>query len=258
MKNTLFIFLFSTLAFSDLSYSQDSVIHELQFEVNRVYPMISITNEELNEVNVIADLNNDLNKLELYYKPSWVREYISVEVFASHNGSKKKASSKNDTFTDEQKKLMKMADPASDISVHIQYIPENSLSQNEPRKLDFTFPIEPESEAKYTGGKQPLHQYLKEKVMDNIPAGSFVNYDLTAVKFTVNEAGEIVNAHIFESPYQTYKNEKVNQLLLEAVRNMPCWKPAAYANGLNVKQEFVLTVGNMQSCLIPVLNIHRD
>ncbi|MFT4667667.1 MAG: hypothetical protein ACI9XB_004640 [Gammaproteobacteria bacterium] len=55
--------------------------------------------------------------------------------------------------------------------------------------------------------------------------------------------------------YNSSIDENVNELLLETIQNMPCWKPAEYANGLKVKQEFVLTVGNMESCVVNLLNI---
>jgi len=45
---------------------------------------------------------------------------------------------------------------------------------------------------------------------------------------------------------------------LETIQKMPCWKPAKYANGTTVKQDFVLTVGNMENCIMPMLNISRD
>lgn len=46
--------------------------------------------------------------------------------------------------------------------------------------------------------------------------------------------------------------------MAEAIRNMPSWKPAGYSNGISVKQDFVLTVGNMESCVVSLLNIRRD
>ena len=91
--------------------------------------------------------------------------------------------------------------------------------------------------------------------MDKIPDGSFIGYDLAAVKFTINEEGKITDAHIFGSEYQTSKNEKIDELLLETICNMSTWKPAEYANGTKVKQEFVLTVGNLENCMINLFNI---
>ncbi|MFM9949805.1 MAG: energy transducer TonB [Saprospiraceae bacterium] len=258
MKNTwnnLIALLFITLAFHYPGSSQGSLTNELKFEVNRVNPPVSITKEKLKKANTLIELNNEANDLDLYFKPSWIRAYISVEVSASCKGKKRKAVSKNDALSQEQKDIMNMADAGTGISVQIQYIPENTLTHNDVKDLNFTFTVDPENEAKYSGGQQKLNQYLMEHAISKIPDGSFKNYDLTAIKFTINEAGEIINAHVFESVYQSYKNEKVNKLLLEAVRSMPCWEPAKFSNGIKVKQDFVLTVGNMESCVINLLNI---
>ncbi len=258
IHNKLIVLLFIALAFPYLGSSQDSFNDELQYEVNRINLPISIKKERLNEANTITDLNNETNDLNLYYKSSWVREYISVEVLTSYKGGLRKAVSKSDAFSQEQKDIMNMADVGTGISIKIQYIPENTLTHNDIKELDFTFTVLPESEAKYPGGQQQLKQYLKENAIDKIPDGSFKNYDLTSIKFTINEEGQISDAHVFSSVYQTSKNEKIDKLLLETIRNMPCWEPAEYANGVKVKQEFALTVGNMESCVINLLNIRRD
>ena len=256
MKNSILtLFLLHLAVFG---YSQDSVTNELGFNVNRVYPYISISEDKLKEAHTILDFKNQVRDNNLEYNPSWVKEYISVEILTSYKGEIKKAGSKNDTLSQEQKDIMMMADTGSDISVKIQYIPENTLTHNDPKELNFTFTVDPASEAKYPGGQQQLEKYLKEKAIDKIPDASFENYDLAAVKFTISEEGEIIDAHIFDSAYQTYKNEKINGLLLETIRNMPCWKPAEYTNGSKVKQGFVLTVGNMSSCVVNLLNISRE
>ena len=90
--------------------------------------------------------------------------YISVEILTSYKGGIRKAVSKNDTLRQEQKDIMNMADLGTDISVKVQYIPDNTLKHNDPKEI----------------------------------------------------------------------------------------------NGIKVKQEFVLTVGNMESCVIPLLNIRQD
>ncbi len=251
IQNNLFVLLFIALTFPYLGSSQDSLTNELQCEVNRSYPSLSITKDQLNEARSLIDLNER-------YKPSWVREYLSVEILTSHKEKTRKAVSKNDTLSQEQKDIMNMAEVGTDISVMVRYIPENTLKNNDAKEMNFAFTVEPENSATFPGGPQQLKQYLKEKAIDKIPDGSFQNYDLAAVKFTINEEGHIVDAHIFGSEYQTSKNEKIDELLLETICNMPSWKPAEYSNGIKVKQDFVLTVGNMESCVVPLLNIRRN
>lgn len=250
MKNIhyqLIILLLIALAFPQLGTSQDDSTFELDYQVNRIYPPLSITKEKLNEAETLTDINK-------YYKPSWVKEYISVEVLANCEGLIRKATSKTGTFSQAQKDIMKAADEGTDISVNVRYIPDNVLKYNDAKELPFTFTVEPESEASYPGGEQQLNQYLKENTRDKISDTVFNIYHLTAVKFTINETGQIIDTHILESS----KDEQTDQLLLEAINNMPSWKPATYANGMKAKQEFVLTAGDHRSCVINLLNIRRN
>lgn len=247
IPNKLIILLFITLSFPHFGFSQEPSSHELRFEVNKAYPSISISKEQLNKALTLIDLNT-------YYDSAWVKEYISVEVLASFEGKIKKIKGKNDTLSLEQQEFMKMADAGTDISVKVHYIPENNLKHNEAREMNFTFSIDPDKDASFPGGPQQLNQYLRENAIDNIPAGSFQGYDLATVKFSIDETGKVINPYVFWPS----KKEEIEEMLLEAIGNMPDWLPASYGNGKNVKQEFVLTVGNMENCVINLLNIRHD
>jgi len=248
--NKLILLLSIILALPNLGAAQGNSPAQLKFEVSRIKPYVFITKEALNEANRLTDLNPR-------YKPSWIKEFISVEILTTYQGEMLKSVSKNDILSQEQKDRMNRADAGTNISVKVKYIPENTLTQNDPKELDFTFTVDPENKAEYPGGQQQLIKYLQEKAIDKIPATSFTNYDLLTVKFTISAEGAIINAHIFGSEYQTSKDEKIDKLVLETIQNMPSWKPAQYADGTKVKQEFALTVGNMESCVINLLNIQR-
>ena len=238
--------LFIGFVFSNFGSAQDHVNFDLTCEVNKVYPPISITSAQLKDAHTLIDLNR-------YYKPSWVKTYISTEIVASEQGNLRKVRSKNDTLSQAQKDLMNRADVGTDIAVKVQYIPENTLKNKEPKEINFTFTVDPESEAQYVGGQQQLQEYLKANIMDKVAATSFQQYQLTAVKFTIDEEGKIVDTHVVERS----KDEKIDELLVETICKMPNWKPAAYANGRKVKQDFVLTVGDMTSCVVNLLNIRQ-
>lgn len=235
------------LAIPFLGTSQDSFTGELPFAVHKTYPYISLTTGKLKVANTLMDLNP-------HYKPSWIREYLSVELSVSHEGTIEQATSKSEFLTQQQKDLLLMADVNKSISIKVRYMPENTLKHNDPKEIDFTFTIDPDSDAQFPGGQEQLDQYLQENAIDKIPGSSFTGYSLAAVKFTISETGDVSNVHVFESS----KDEKIDALMLEAIRNMPSWKPAGYSNGISVKQDFVLTVGNMESCVVSLLNIRRD
>ncbi len=228
------------------SVAQEGSAEELNFEVNKVYPYLELTKEKLQDAQTLVDLNP-------YFKPTWVNTYLSVEVMTTQQGKARKATGKSDVLNAKQKDLLLNADIGTEIAVYIQYLPENTLSHNEPKVIEFAFTPGPEEEASFAGGPEGLQEYLKEKAINNISDDIFTGYTLAVVKFTVNEEGEILAPRLVESS----KDEATDQLLVDAIRQMPCWQPAAYSNGLKVKQEYILLVGSMENCNIHVLNIRR-
>ncbi len=249
-KNRLIILFLVSFAFPYFGSSQIDSTGEVNYDINRVLPYISITKEQLKDVRTLSDIDPQ-------FKSSWVKEYVSVEILTSYQGTVKKAMSKDSILSQEQIDLMKMSKTGSDISARIQYIPDNNLKHNDVKEFHFSFTFDPENNASFTDGKEQLKQYLKEKAIDKIPADSFENYNLAAIKFTVTEEGEITNVHVFDSAYQGFKNEYINSLLIETVQNMPCWKPAEYSDGTKVKQDFILAAGDMRSCFVNLLNIRK-
>lgn len=242
----LFILFLVGFTFPSQIFSQNNIVSTPSYEVNKVYPFISVTEKNFQEAQTLSDLNYK-------YKSSWIKEYISVEISTIQNGKVIKALSKNDRLSKEQKNNLMMADRNAEVFVLVNYIPENNLKNKEVRKMDFTFSIEPQQDAKFADKNQSLKQYLKQQAIDNIPEDIFTGYDLAAVKFTVSSEGKISNAHVFESS----KNEKTDELLLKTIQEMKVWEPAKYSNGLKVEQDFVLTVGNMKSCVVNLLSIRQ-
>ena len=251
IRNTILALLVFSLSVPLHSIAQTSSAPGPQYEVNKVMPYLSISKDRLQKAQTLLDLN-------WRYKPSWVREYLSVEVVTTQQGVQKKAVGKSDKLSQQQKEIMSLADAGSDIKVLVYYIPENTLKQNDPKVHDFTFTVDPVLDASYPGGEQALNKYLAEKAITKIPEGSFKDLDLTAVQFSITEQGEVVDAHIFGEEYGSSKDAKTNSLLLAAIKSMPRWQPAEYANGSKARQDFVLTVGNMDNCVVHMLNIQKD
>ncbi len=247
MCNHLLVFLVAVLSFPLTLSAQNESTNELNYEVNRVYPYISITKEKLADAQTLMDLNP-------HYQASWIKEYFSVEITASLKGVQKQEVGKNEMLTPEQKELILRADAGTDITVNVRYLPNNNLKHNDPKELPFSFSIEPDIDATYPGGQEQLRKYLKASAVDKIPDGTFEGYDLAAVKFTIDANGVVTDVQLFWPS----KNEVVDELLLATVRTMPQWRPAAFSNGTKVKQEFVFTAGNMDNCVVPLLNIRRD
>jgi len=243
MKKNLIPLIVLLLLIPDFTTAQEAA-SDFAYNVYRVYPTIARDKEEIKAAESLLDLNQ-------HYKSSWVKEYVSVEVLTKYRGKIRKAIGSGEKLTSEQKEHMNAADIGSEISIRVRYMPDNTLSHNDVQELDFTISVNPERDAKYEGGEEALQKYLKENAIDKISADVFVGYKLAAVRFFVDEEGRIVDPHLF----WTSEDENVDALLLETICNMPNWVPASYENGLKIKQEFAWTVGNMESCVVNMLNI---
>ncbi len=239
-KNQILLIVLLSIGCAFNSFAQN----DLKFEINKVLPFISIQENKLDKINTLTDLDKR-------YPTSWVKEYISVEISAYKNGTQTKASGISDVLNQEQKELIRLADRSSDIAVSVMYLPENSLKNNTVKQYDFKVAIMPDKNAIYSDGAEQLIQYLQKNSIVNIEAGSFTGYDLTAIKFTITEQGHITDIQVA----MPSKDTKIDEMLVAAISKMPSWKPAEFSNGLKVKQNFVLTIGNMENCMVNLLNI---
>jgi len=224
--------------------AQADIKQEIEVLINPVVPYISVTPAELKEATNVDDLSKR-------FKTSWVESYKSVIVYTSHKGKIRKENSTSDLFTVKQKENMLTADFGKDIKILIKYIPDNGLSSNDVKELVYEVSIVPHKEATYIGGQDQLDTYLNENVLDMLNKDVFKEYSLSAVKFTVNEMGQVVEANITQSSNDT----KTDKILLDAICQMPDWEPASYANGQKEKREFVLSVGDHRSCVVNLLSI---
>lgn len=246
MGQQLCLSFFAFFIWMGIGTAQEEASKEIAYEVNQVYQPLSISKEQLDKAETLMDLNAQ-------YKPSWIKKYYSVKLWAKQGGKLKKVVGKNAFLTLKQKNLLQQADVGTDIMVEVDYLPNNTLKHNEPKTINFSFLVNPETSAMYAGGDDGLKAYLKTHAMDKIQVLDFDKTRLAVVKFAIDENGEVQHAAIVE----TSKNKTVDALLIAAIAQMPKWQPAQYANGMAVKQEFVLTVGNLESCVMNLLNVRR-
>lgn len=239
-KNHLLLIALLSIGHAFNSFAQN----DLKFEISHVIPYISIQENKLAEIHTLTDLYKR-------YPTSWVKEYISVEISANKNGIKTKASGISNVLNQAQKELIRLADRGSDIAVTVRYLPENSLKNNAVKQYDFKVTVMPVKNAGYAEGAEQLIQYLQKNSIEKIGAGNFTGYDLTAIKFTITEQGHITDIQVALPS----KDVKIDEMLVKSISKMPNWKPAEFSNGLRVKQDFVLTVGNMENCMVNTLSI---
>ncbi|MFK7983730.1 MAG: energy transducer TonB [Saprospiraceae bacterium] len=247
IQQTFALIFFTILYLPLLCFSQTNLSFDFGYEINPTYPPLSISKATLTNAQTISDLNK-------HYQSSWIKEYLAVEIKAMQNGVLKQVNTKNESLSQAQKDLMNGADNGTNISVSVEYIPNNNLKNSLSKEIKFSFLVNPEKAATYPGGPKQLIQYLEHQVIAKISTTSFIEHQLTAVKFSINAAGQVENPRLFESS----KDEKIDALLLTAITNMPAWQPARYASGETVKQEFVFTLGDHKSCVLNLLTVSRD
>ena len=223
---------------------QNELPYQFKADIYIDYPYLSIPRTTLEEAETLRDLNK-------HHKSSWIASFKTVELTTIQKGIKTTTTTKDSILTNEQKQLLNNADYGSDINVKIVYMPKNKLRQKEEHEMNFTFTVDPDTAASYVGGEEELNVYLKNNLLDKVDYDKFKQHQLATVKFSVTEEGQIINPHILHST----DDEVSDKILLDAVCNMPNWSPAQYGDGTKTQQEHVLTVGDMNSCVVNLVNI---
>jgi TonB family protein len=233
---TLVTILFIGLtAFAQTSFPNDRS-RDLDYIVHGTYSR-PIKKEKLMEAKSLSDIIDD-------YPKKWITSYTSVEISATCQGKAMKAMSPNENLSPEQKNILNTIDLASDIVINVKYNYKYPLTNTiENNTMHVVMTVVPETEAEYVGGYQQMITYLKEKCSTIIPKKTPNKIHL-AIRFTINEGGEITNAKITD----TSGDAKTDKLLLEVISNMPKWRPAENIKGIKVKQEFKFSVGNEGGC----------
>jgi hypothetical protein len=226
MKKSFF-FLFFFLIFST-SYSQDT-----QFELRNIFK-IPVNSNQLKQAKTLADLNPGFAK-------SWISSFVSVTLSANCDGVPTNTIGLNDILTNEQLNMLKRADIGSNIDVIVLYKKIYTQTYDElTRSMNFTLSLIPEQQAEFDGGKQVMNQYFNQTVMEKIATLNIKELPTRLVKFTIDETGEVKNAKIS----QLVAEPVIDQIIMEALNNMPKWKPAQSVKGKAIKQNFELVVFN--------------
>jgi hypothetical protein len=237
---------------------ENLVAPALQYAVHKSNTQVAVTSDALHKAQRLTDLQATSKKLSLQFNPQWIRDYVSVSISTMHNGKRRNSVTQTDVFSPEQKENMKHADAGAPITVEVRYMPENTLSHNDIQHLSFNLMVQPEMDAMFTGGNSAMDNYIRKHIVAIIQPGSIGSNDLVAVLFTISESGKVINSQIFDSAYQSYSDESTEAMILKAIQNMPAWTPATYPDGTMVSQDFVFTIGNLESCVMNLLAIQRD
>ncbi len=211
-----------------------SFAQDLSFNIHGNYT-VAIKKQQLGGAKKISDLIP-------HYPSKWILDYVAVTLTTNHNGTSRIANGTGEILSAEQAQLLQLADLGTEVVINIAYKTKNSVTEKlEVRNIHYSVIVVPETEAKFPAGQQQLTQYLKNNAITKIDETRWKEMTTAVVTFTVNAVGKIANAQVTT----TSGDEKIDQLLLETINQMPTWKPAEATNGSKVAQEFVFSVGKM-------------
>ena len=226
MKTTIVGLLFPLLLVSGFAQDFNYSVH-----AKYIHP---VTKDKLSSARSMGDIIP-------YYPASWISSYNSAEISTNSNGITATAKSSNDIFTEEQIKMLSSLDPGSEIVIDIDYQFEDFVTnKTKTGNMHYPMTVIPDTEAQYSDGNEQLTQYFKVYAIDKISPEDAKDMQQVVVRFTVDEAGEIVNANIFKSSGKP----GIDKLLLEVINGMPKWRPASDSHGNKVRQEFEFTLSD--------------
>ncbi len=218
---------------ANLSLQKADLPPELKYDI-RERSSRHINKEQLTGAKLISDIISD-------YPVNWITTYVSVEISATCGGKVLKAVSSNEMLSAEQKDIMNTSDMGTDVVIDVNYtykVPvTNAIEKN---KMHVAMTLVPEVEAEYVGGNEHMINYLKKNIVEFSKTTPEQSKQIT-IRFTVNEEGKVINANVSNA---SGYNE-IHILLLDAIYQMPKWKPAENSKGVKVKQDFEFKVGQV-------------
>jgi TonB family protein len=171
--------------------------------------------------------------------------YVSVDISTICNGKVLSSQNSSDILTSEQKTILVLAEPGTDIKIKIKFRFNNEAidhasAVDKIKEGEYVVTVIPQTEAEYPGGFNAFSEYFIKNVFNIIPEQSAAESLQQAVlKFTISEEGQIVNARMSK----TSTDPKIDELILEATNKMPRWMPAQNSKGMKIKQEFSIPLG---------------
>ncbi len=240
------VFMFCMLNSSSIKSQTISDDYHETFEILKVDPSFSISKEQVEDLTSLEEINK-------HFKPEWVKQYFSVKTMAIIDGKEKSVTSENNHIDSAQKALLKQADEHELVHISINYLPNNSLKQNEAKEIHFSFAFKPSIDAVPLEGNATLAHKIKEELSAKNLAYRQEKHQLAIATFSISAEGHPFNVKMVSST----KNPTIDSVIVEQLNCMPKWNPASYANGKATQQDFALLIGDDQSCNINLVNVEQ-
>jgi TonB family protein len=150
----------------------------------------------------------------------------------------------NMVLTANHKRVLEQAEIGDVVSVNIYFNYINQIVDNYStcggiyKFGQQMLKVTPHVEAVFPGGAKGFDNYFSKNVLEKTSeedGGSAA--DKAELAFTVDENGQVGNIRLLKSS----KDAKIDQLILEASKNMPKWAPARNIKEEKIKQYFVVS-----------------
>ncbi|MCB0430992.1 MAG: energy transducer TonB [Flavobacteriales bacterium] len=234
----LLLFLVSTCSGQNFKYEFPQAPGELRYNL-RDTQAHRVKKDQLERAERLGDFIP-------FYPDSWIADYRSVQITVTVNGQTLTAKSRNDVLTEEQKNLLRKIGYGSDIVVDALCSHKNPVT-GKPEEVNMHnyVTLAPETEAEFTGDQQQMEAYFKRNCSDQVVDRVWlIALERMSARFMVNENGVVSDARI----QQSSGSREIDDLFLNAIRNMKGWKPARDARGVKVKEEFVVSADSGKGC----------
>ena len=229
----LLIFIGSLIGPLSAQYTND-LAFEVRLDGNT---QRQIPESTLNSANTLTDLYER-------FPADWVEKYLSVDITVTCNGEILEASGTSHELNEEQKQIIQLAEYGSELKMDVKYIADNNLKNKIPRQVDYTFAIIPAQQASFDEKEEELEKYLEEYTVKEIKKANAQIKEWTTVYFSVDEKGDVIDVEFLKSS----NDQKADQIIKNALSNMPKWVPATTKKGKAVRQDFKFYIGNLNLC----------
>lgn len=191
-----------------------------------------------------AELKNakELGDIIRYY-PSMLNKMVYIERIVNLtgvcDGKVVAAVSSGDILSPEQIAILNKADDGTDIVIRIDLKRIDKDGLEKVDKVEYAVTPAPEVEAQFPGGLTEMATYINHNVVEKILSAK-IDKDppQVSVVVTVDEQG-MIDARI----YRSSADQHIDQKVVEAIKNMPKWKPAENINGETIKQRYIFNFG---------------
>lgn len=229
MKNVIITLVLANLVL--MTHAQD-----IGCEVRPIYQK-AILSEEVLSARTISDINPG-------FPSSWIEKYASISVSVSDSETTTTAEGVNEKLSIDQLALLRDVELGDVVTFDIKYNPNHSSAESEVREMKFSRTIAPKTEARYPTGYEDLQMYFNKSVINLLAEEMLKDINLMSVQFSINKQGLVENVNLTQSS----GNDKVDDLVMKAVNQMPAWLPAENSDGAKVSQDFMLNIGDMVGC----------